>query len=421
MKFQKETLSNGLRLILAPLNNTQIVTVLFLVGVGSKYETKKINGISHFLEHMVFKGTKKRPTALKINEVVDKVGGEFNAFTSKEATGFYIKIDKRYLDLALDVISDILLNSKFENKEINKERGVIIEEINFKQDTPIRQVGDLFEKLLYGDQPAGWEIIGEKENILKLNRPDILNYFKVHYLANNSILCLAGAINDRIKLKVDKYFARFETGQLKNKIKVKEEQIKPQALVSYKKTDQTHLCLGTRAYDLFHPDRYALKVLGVILGGNMSSRLFNLVREKYGLAYYIRTNTETYTDSGYLVTQAGVDNKKVKQVIKLILSEYKKIKKTKVNQTELKKAKDYIKGVSLINLETSDEVAHFLATQEILTRKILTIEEQFAAIDKVTTRDIERVAQDIFKPSKLNLAIIGPFEKKEEFAKILSI
>lgn len=421
MNFKKETLNNGLRLILAPMANTQTVTVLFLVGVGSKYETKNTNGISHFLEHMFFKGTKKRPTAQKLSETLDRVGSESNAFTGKEATGFYVKADSRHLDLAMDVISDILLNSKFASSEINKEKGVVIEEINFIQDTPIRQVGNLFERLLYGDQPAGWEIIGEKEGILKLNRADVLNYFKIHYLANNSVLCLAGAIDDKIKLKVDKYFARFRTDRIETKIKVKEEQIKPQALVSYKKTDQAHFCLGVRAYDLFHPDRYVLKVLGIILGGNMSSRLFTLVREKYGLAYYIRTNTETYTDSGYLVTQAGVDNKKINQAIGLILDEYGKIKKKKVGHAELKKAQDYIKGVSLINLETSDEVAHFLAAQEILTGEILTIKKQFAAIDKVTSQDIQRVAQDIFQPHKLNLSLIGPIQSQENFNKILKI
>jgi predicted Zn-dependent peptidase len=421
MDFKKETLSNGLRLISAPLTNTKIVTVLLLVGVGSKYETKKVNGISHFLEHLFFKGTKKRPTPLKLSQVLDRVGSEYNAFTDKEVTGFYIKIDSRHLDLALDVVSDILLYSKFTPAEIQKEKGVIIEEINLFQDTPIRQVGESFEQLLYGDQPAGWEILGTKENILSFKRTDLLKYFKTHYLANNSVLCLSGAINNKIKSKIQKYFSNFERGALKDKNKVKENQTKPESLVQFKKTDQTHLCLGVRTYDFFHPDRYVLKILAIILGGNKSSRLFTIVRDRYGLAYYIRTTIETYTDSGYLVTQAGVDNKKIHQAIKLVLAEYKKIKNIKVGQAELAKAKEYIKGVSLINLETSDEIASFLAAQEILTRKILTIEEQFAAIDKVTTRDVERVARDIFQPHKINLALIGPFQSKENFINLLKI
>jgi predicted Zn-dependent peptidase len=419
--FHKSVLSNGLRLIEAPQKDSQTVTVLVLFAAGSKYETKEINGLSHFLEHMFFKGTKKRPTTLAISEVLDRVGGRYNAFTSKEFTGYWAKVGAEHLDLALDWVSDILLNSKFDGAEIEKERGVIIEEINMYQDTPMAYVGELWEGLLYGDQPAGWQVIGTKENITKMARQQFLDYFKTHYNTGNALVCLAGNIDDKIQGKVTKYFGALAKGIETKKLAVREAQKKPATLVFEKATDQTHLCLGTRAYDIWHRDRYALAVLANILGGMMSSRLWISVREKKGLAYYVRTSVENFTDSGYLVTQAGVANNKVEEAVAEILKEYKKICGQKVNPTEIKKAKDNIKGSTRLSLETSDELASFVAGQEILKKEILTPEQFFAKIDKVTATDLSRVARDIFRLEKLNLALIGPFKEKEKFEKLLKL
>ena len=420
--FKKTIFENGLRVITVPMKNTQAVTVLVLVGTGSKYETKAQNGISHFLEHMFFKGTKKRPNTLKIAETLDKVGGAYNAFTSKEFTGFWAKVEKSHFDLTLDWLSDLLLNSKFDSSEIEREKKVIIEEINLYLDTPVKYIVDLWEKLLYGDQPAGWMIIGEKENILKFERKDLLHYFKKHYSALNTVICVAGNFDQKgVITKIKKYFRNIPKIPPRQRIKVKEIQDSPKTLLHYKKTDQTHLCLGVRGYNLSHPKRYALELLSVILGGNMSSRLFILVRERKGLAYYISTSSEFYTDSGYLVTQAGVPHEKVDQVIKLILKEYKRQKERKVSLSELKKAKDYLKGTLILNLESSDAQASFYASQELLLGKILTPKEKFAKIDEVTPRDIQKVAQDIFRPEKLNLALIGPHKNKERFQKLLRI
>jgi predicted Zn-dependent peptidase len=419
---QKATFKNGLRIITVPMQGTQTVTVLVLVGTGSKYETKEINGISHFLEHMFFKGTKKRPNTLAIAETLDRVGGEYNAFTSREMTSYWAKVDATHLDLALDWVADIFLNSKLEKQEIERERGVILEELNMYLDTPIKYIYDLWTDLLYGDQPAGWRIIGTREAIKSMQRSQFINYLKKHYLAKNTLIAVAGKIDSVETVKqVKKYFSKIRTGQPKKKLKVKEKQTRPQSLVHYKKTDQTHLYLGVRGYNLFHPDKYALGVLATILGGYMSSRLWIAVREREGLGYYIRTEAETDPDSGYLVTRAGIDNQRIDKAIKIILREYKRIREEKVSLQELKKAKENIKGTTLLEMESSAAQASFCASQELLTNKILTLEEKFAKIEAVTREDIQRVARDIFRPEKLNLALIGPFKKKEKFDKLLKL
>ncbi len=421
--YKKTTFKNGLRVITIPMENANSVTVLILVGTGSKYETKDINGISHFLEHMFFKGTKKRPTTLKIAETLDMVGGEYNAFTSKEVTGFWAKVDKRHTDVALDWISDMFLNSKFDEKEIEREKGVIIEEVNMYLDTPMAYVGELFENLLYQDQPAGWRVIGEKENILSFNRKKIIDYYKNHYSPENIIICVAGGIEqDKIVPKIQNYFKGIKNGVAEPKIKVKENQKEPGILVHHKKTDQTHFCLGVRAYDMFHSQRYALALLSVILGGNMSSRLFIKVRERSGLAYSIHTSVDNSTDTGYLVTQAGIDHKNLEKSVKLIVEEYKNLKDKKITERELQKAKDYIKGAMSLSLDSSDSQASFYGLQELLEKEALSPEEKFKKIDQVSIDDIKTISENIFLPEKINLAIIGPIEedKKEKIKKILT-
>jgi len=422
MNYKKTILKNGLRILTVPAKNTKTAAVLVLVGTGSKYETKDINGISHFLEHMLFKGTKKRFSTIKIVEPLDQIGGHYNAFTSQEYTGYWAKVDASHLDLALDWVSDIYLNSLFNVKEIDRERGTILQEINMILDMPMHYVSNLWLKLLYGDQPAGWDIAGTENTVKSIQRNDFINYLKNHYSAKNTVIAVAGNINQEETVnKIKKYFQKINEYKIKNKLLVKEKQTKPQTLVHYKKTDQTHLILGVRAYNMFHPDRYALSILGDILGGYMSSRLFISVRERQGLAYYIRAGADMDTDVGYLAASSGVDNQKVDRAIKTILEEFKKITKQKVGPKELKKAKDHIKGSALIGMESSDEQASFYASQELLTGEILTLEEKFSKMDKVTINDIQRVSKDIFKPEKLNLALIGPFKDKNKFDKLLKI
>lgn len=432
----KKIFPNKLRLLLVPLKNTSTVTVLILVKAGSKYEIKRINGISHFLEHLFFKGTKKRPTKLDIGKEFDQIGGEYNAFTSQEYTGFYAKVSAAHSKIALDVLSDMLLNSKFASEDIDNERNVIIEEINMYQDMPMEYVDILWHKLLYGDQPAGWDIAGTKESVGKISRNDILNFFRKYYTAGNIVVCVSGNLEaaEKIMAKekngsyinlvqaISDYFCydkNFSGENRKKKVKILQD--KPEMLLNYKKTDQTHLRLGARGYDMFHKDRFAIKLLSIILGGGMSSRLFIEIRENRGLAYYVYTRAESDSDSGYLVTGAGLDNNKVLSAIEVILAEYRKIKLEGVSAEEFKKAKDYLKGKMSLNLESSDEWANFTASQELLRKEVLSLNDIFVNIDKVELDDIQRVANDIFMNNKLNMAIIGPFKDKSKFEKVFKI
>jgi len=420
MVYKKTTLKNGLRIITVFQRATQAVTVLVLVKTGSKYEKKEISGISHFLEHMYFKGTKKRPSSLAIAETLDKLGGIYNAFTSQEYTGYFAKVSASHFELALDWVSDIFLNSTLPEKELQKEKGVIIEEINMRQDHPMEYVQTLWMNLLYGDQPAGWDIAGTKETVSNISRQKLLNYMNSQYVASNTIISIAGRIDKKLALeKTKKYFSKIKTTKPEGKAKVRDRQSQANLLLESKKTDQTHLCLGARAFNLFHPFRYVQEVLAVILGGMMSSRLFEEIRSKLGIAYYISTAAESNPDTGFLFTQAGFDNNQLEKGISTILKEYKKISQRKVPQKELKKAKDYLKGKTTLLLESSDAQASFYAGQELLENKILTPEQIFKKIDKIRENDILKVAREIFKPEKLNLALIGPFEDKAKFQQLL--
>ncbi|OGD24820.1 hypothetical protein A2819_01085 [Candidatus Azambacteria bacterium RIFCSPHIGHO2_01_FULL_40_24] len=420
--YKKTTLPNGLRIITVPMADTKTVTVLVLVATGSKYETKKINGISHFLEHMTFKGTGKRSTPLAIVEPLDRIGSQYNAFTGQEYTGYYAKANGRHLDLLLDIVSDITLNPKFKQEEINKERGVIIEEINMYEDNPARKIGDIWTDLLYGDQPAGWDTAGKKEIIAKLMRNDFVKYHSDHYVAPKTVVVVSGMIkHDNIVNKIKKLFRSISDAKGKDKIPAKEFQKKPEIKVFYKKTDQTHIALGVRSYNIFDKQRYAVDVLATILGGGMSSRLFQLLRDKMGAAYYVRTFSDESTDTGNLATWAGIDNRRMKEIIKAILEEYRKIKNIKVSAAELNKAKEHLEGSLILGIETSDELASFYGFQEILKREILKPEYVIKKIKDVTSDDILRVAQYILKPEKLNLAIIGPYKNEEQFASLLKI
>ncbi len=415
MPIKKTILKNGLRILTVPIKNAKSVTVLILVGTGSKYETKDINGMSHFLEHMFFKGTKKRPNTLKISETLDMIGGQYNAFTSKEVTGFWAKVDKKHTDVALDWIADMFLNSKFEAEEIEKEKGVVIEELNMYLDMPSSYVSELFEDLLYKDQPAGWRIVGEKEHITAFNRQKMLDYYQTHYSTQNTVVCVAGDVTSKqIEGKIHAYFAKTKNTVLPQKLATKELQSKPEVLIHHKKTDQTHFCLGVRAYDMFASQKYALSLLAIILGGNMSSRLFISVRERNSLAYYIHTSVDATTDTGYLVTQAGIKNESLEKAVSLILKEYQDLKHKKITPRELKKAKDYLRGSMSLSLDSSDAQASFFATQEVMEGKTMTPEEKLKMIDKVSVSDIKKVAEDIFKNEKLNLSVIGPIEESEK-------
>jgi predicted Zn-dependent peptidase len=420
MHFSKKVLKNGLRVVTIPMKDNPTATVLVLVEAGSKYETKKVNGISHFLEHMCFKGTIKRPKAIDISKELDALGSQYNAFTAQEYTGYYAKSDAKHFKKIFDVVSDIYLNSTFPETEMEREKGVIIEEINMYEDLPNRHVQDLLMELLYGDQPAGWNVAGEKKNILEMKRDDFVTYKKDHYLPGATVLVVAGAITEHeVMNEVNKIFGKISTGKKKGKLKVKEVQNKPAVLVKFKETDQTHFVLGVRSYGLFDKRNAVLSVLGCILGGGMSSRLFQKLREEMGVGYYVRAYNDAYTDHGFFQISAGVDNKRIEEVIKAVLNECNILKTKLVSEDELNKVKEYLIGNMKLSLESSDDIANFYGGQELLKRELKNAEEKAKEVRKVTAKQIQTLAKQIFKNEKLNLALIGPFKNKSQFLKIL--
>jgi len=420
--FKKITLKNGIRLILSPKKETEAVTCLVLFKVGSRYEPKNLNGISHFIEHMMFKGTKKRPSTLAISKELDGVGAEYNAFTSKDHTGYYIKIYYKKIELAFDILSDMLMNSIFKNEEIIREKNVIIEEINMYEDNPLMFIEELFEKTLFGAHPLGRLISGEKENIKGLSRNKILDYLKKFYLPHGMLISVAGNFDvKKITKLVEKYFnLEPKKRRLPDFKEIRIEQNKPKLSVKFKETEQVQLCLGFSAYSYFHKNVYAQLILAVILGGNMSSRLFINIRERRGLAYFVKSGINIYQDTGAFVVQAGLDKKRIEEAIVAIWEELKKIKKEGVSGPELKKGKDFLEGKMVLELEDSENIAAFLAKQELLVNKIETPQEKIKKINKVSKQDIQRVAKNIIQHKKLTLALIGPFKEKKRFSDLIN-
>ncbi len=420
MKYQKITLKNGLRIILAPMQDTDTATVLVMTGVGSRYETRKENGLAHFLEHMFFKGTTKRPTALDISKELDGLGAEYNAFTGEEYTGYYAKVASKHWRTALDVVSDLFLNAKMEQEEIDRERGAIIQELSMYEDMPMRRVQEFFKTLLYGDTPLGWDIGGPKSNIKLFQRKDFVKFLERAYVAPNIVVGVAGKIDPKaVKKEIEKIFKDVRVGKKPVAKKAIDKQSTPQVFLQNKKVDQTQLVVGVRAFDMFHKDKAVLSVLTTILGGGMSSRMFVEVRERRGLAYSIRTSVDLFLDAGYIATQAGVEHGNLEKALEVILDEYKKITQELVGQDELKKAKESIKGRTALGLEGSDDVVEYLVGQEVLQNKIILPKDKLKAIDRVTAKDVQRVAKMIFTEKRLNVAVISPNAKKAKLEKLL--
>ena len=420
MEPNKGVLKNNLRVVSTYMPSVESVTVMILVKSGSRYEEKRTNGIAHFAEHMFFKGTKKRPSALDISSLIDGIGGEFNAFTSKEFTGYYVKASKDHIELCLDVVSDMLLNSLFTKEEIDRERNVIAEEIRMYLDTPMRYVPDVYEALLYGDQPLGWDTAGNLESLKNIKRADFFKYIKDFYTPSNMLVVISGGVKpDTAKLLTDEFMGSIKDNKARGFLPVKIKQEKPAIKTHYKDSQQAHFCLGVRSYPRGHKDRYKLALLNTILGSSMSSRLFIQLRERRGLAYYVRSGAEEYYDAGTLVAQAGVMPKNTNEAIKVVLDEFAKICFEPVKEVELRKAKEYLKGKLILELEDSREVSHLFGLQELLEGSLRTPKEIIANIEKVAAEDIQKVAKNIFKNESLNLAIVGPYKESAGFEKIL--
>lgn len=419
--LQQKTLPGGLRTILLPRQEVQTVTFLVLIGVGSRYETPKQSGLSHFLEHMFFKGTTNRPTTKEIAEAIENVGGEFNAFTAEEFTGYYVKVAAEHLERGAEVVADILLNPLFPAEEIERERGVIIEEIRMYTDMPMRHVGHLWQHALYGNHPLGRRIDGSEETVSKFKRSDFLKYTKHHYHTKNAVVTVAGKFEPRhANALLERLFVTLPKG---GEIHPKTA---PRSLPAHRfvhehraHIDQTHMIVGVPGFSYSDDMRYAAELLAIILGGGMSSRLFLEVRERHGLAYSVRTSLESYVDSGSFATQAGVRTDKADLALRLILDEYDRVMKEPVGAEELNKAKQVYKGHMVLELEETNALASFSGAQELLVGEVKTPQEILAKVDAVTAADIQNVAQHLLSPRRRAVALLSSHRSVAPFKKLL--
>ncbi len=421
MEYKEHTLPNGLSIILAPLPAQETASAILMSGNGSRFESREENGLAHFLEHMFFKGTSRRPSARAISEELDGLGAHYNAFTGKDKTAYWAKVRAQYLPEALDVLTDIFLNSTLPQEEIEKERGAIIQEINMYEDMPMRTVDNLYDELYFGEtHPLGRTILGSKENILRFSREDFVHYLARNYTPGNTVVCVAGLFDeDAVLKKLEGAFSSLLRREVPHALPFASFERKERSIVRTKKTDQTHLMLGFPGLPYLHEDESALIVLATILGGGMSSRLFLEVREKRGLAYSVHAWTERYPDCGYLAVQAGVEHEKLEEAVRTIRAEIEKMRHEAPPAAELEKAKRYLAGTMTLSLESSDEVATHAASSRIALGRIRPLSEMIENIMRVETDDVMRVAHTLCAPENFNLAVIGP-HKKERVASLIA-
>ncbi|HSI97748.1 MAG TPA: pitrilysin family protein [Gaiellaceae bacterium] len=418
--FEKTTLRNGIRVVTAPMPQVGSVSCFVMLAAGSRYETPESNGIAHFSEHMFFKGTERRPTARAISTEIDAIGGEFNAFTGKELTGYYVKCGSETRDVALDVLTDMLLHSRFDPDEIEKEKGVILEEMNVYLDTPQRYVGSVYDRLLYGDQPLGWDILGTRETVEGSTRETFLSYLDAWYRPERIVVGVGGRIGEGLLDHLEELLGGIEPGGTGAPAPVELPANGSPVLLHTKASEQAHLNLGVRSYPIGHPDRYALQILTVVLGGGMSSRLFTEVRERRGLGYYIHAGGAAYTDAGTLYTGAGADVSRVDEAITTILGELRKIAAEPVAADELEKARGYAKGRFVLRLESPQGTIQYGLRREVLEGEIEEPDDLLRELDAVTAEDVQRVARDLIEGKRLYLALVGPFDDPAHFEQLLA-
>jgi predicted Zn-dependent peptidase len=419
--FERHTLPNGLRVVTAPMPQAKSVACFIMLAAGSRYETRETNGIAHFAEHMFFKGTERRPTARDIAGEIDAIGAEFNAFTSKEYTGYYVKCAAEHRDVALDVLVDMLRNSKFAPDELEREKGVIVEEMNMYFDTPRDYLEGVYDELLYGDQPLGWDIIGTKETVRAATRETFLDYLDKWYRAPRMVAGVAGAVGDDILPRLEELLGDVQDGATGQPAPVSVAQDSPRVKLHTKASDQAHVRVGVHSYPIVHEDRYALALLATVLGGGMSSRLFTEVRERRGLAYYVFGHNMGYTDAGTLYAQGGVDISRIDEAVQTIVAEFGRIAAEPVAADELEKARSFAKGRLVLSLEDPKGTIMFGLRAEVLEGLTREPDEVIAGLEAVTVEDIQRVAQDVIREQTLNFALIGPFDEPERFEKLLAL
>jgi predicted Zn-dependent peptidase len=413
--YNKAVLDNGLRVITSTMPHSHSVCLAILVGAGSCYESKEEAGISHFAEHLFFKGTQRRPTSKEITQDIEGIGGIINGGTDKEVTIFWCKVAKSYFPIALDVLSDLLFNSRFDNKEIEQERRIISEEINMNLDLPQQRVNMLIDELLWPEQPLGREVIGYKETVSSIARKQLLNYVARRYMPNNTVLSIAGNIQHEEAMdQIEPLFNKWAAGELATGYITNANQTKARLRIEPKDIEQAHLCLAVHGFSHSHPQRFTLDLLNTVLGGGMSSRLFTEIRDNRGLAYDINSYTEHFLNSGSFAIYAGVDPKKVEIAVAAILEEVSKIKQ-EITASELTRAKELSKGRLHLRLEDSRNVALWYGSQEILMRQILDIDDVISIVDAMTIAELIEVAEEILTDSGLNLAVIGPIKEEESY------
>lgn len=423
MNYKLSELPNNLRVLIVSMPSFESATVSIWVRSGSRVEEERLSGLSHFLEHMAFKGGKKYPSPKKVSETIDAIGGEFNAGTSKETTKFYVKARVSHLETALDVLSDIVLHPQLKDKDIEREKKVILEELRMYEDTPIRRIWDLFEQLIFEGHELGRDVIGTQDSIKLIKREDLLNYRRKNYHSKNILIAIAGKIQDsELKKLVADYFKEVPPDGdviVKSPLPL---QAKPRLKLKYRRIEQAHFILGFPAEPLGAEERYKDSVMNSILGGGMSSRLFTQVREKRGLAYSVRSEIERFLDAGYFACYTGTDPSKSEEAMKVILDQFYGLFSGEyaVSKKELQKAKEFIKGHLALSLEDTAEVADFFAYEYLMLGKVKTPEEVFKNVDEVTEEDVVASAKKIFDPKKLNLCIIGPYKDQTKFEKILN-
>lgn len=418
--YQKTILDNGIKIITEKLPYFQSITIGIWVMNGSRHENKEENGISHFIEHMLFKGTEKR-SASDIAREIDSVGGILNAFTSKEYTCLYVKVLEKHLDMAIDLLMDIFLNSNFKPEEVERERSVILQEIRMLEDTPDENIQDMFHQHFFRDHPLSNSILGSLHSVRRINRKKLLSCFAVNYHQSSRIIISAAGKIEHEKL-VDKFasvFHSFTPGE----ISTPENSFQPQAtfFIRPKKLEQVHICLGTKGLPQAHPSRFTSYVLNTILGGGMSSRLFQEIREKRGLAYTVYSYQSSYQDTGLFTIYMGVGEDSTEEAINLVIQELKRIKEEPIPEAELQAAKEQLKGNLLLSSENTDNRMTRLAKSEIYFNKFIPIEEVLKNIDKTTSEEVSNLARDIFQPEYLSLAILGPVNKKKFNPQILTV
>ena len=419
--YHKTTLDNGLRVITTTMPHTRSVSVCFFIGVGSRYETDAEAGVSHFIEHLCFKGTPKRPSARDVSAAIEGVGGILNGGTDKELTVYWCKVAQPHFPLALEVLIDILLHSRFDPQDIERERQVIIEEINMIKDSPSQQVNLLIDDLLWPGHPLGRDIAGSKESVAAITRDMMLDYQASQYLPSNTVVSIAGNMKHQEAVTaVSQALANWTNQKPRPGYSAYTEQPNPRLQVERRDTEQAHLCLALPGLNLFHPRRYTLDLLNAILGAGMSSRLFTEIRDKLGLAYSIHSYAEYLLDSGGVIIYAGVEPKNLPLAIKAILKELSRLKE-KVPEAEISKAKELIKGRLLLSMEDTHHVANWLGGQEILTGRIFTVDQVVSIIDAITAEELKELAQELLVGSQLRLAVVGPVTAEEPLEELLKL